>query len=437
MGGGGTPSAPGAAPTPQRPAPVLRRFWLKQTTGTCIDFEEEEPPSWVSRDFTNYQSCCETSWDQNKCMAAVPAREPEPQGPSFYPVKDIGICVDERRFAKPSNVAATFDTYKECCLLGTTDSDYCLTSYKEFYYLGDTDKCANIDDPDNPPLAVSVTYMEYAECCIKEASEITVCLDSDPDKPLQAEAVDVDPTEPRPDPEWYLPYDGTVCVDAYDKPKVRVGCMSGHRFPLGSHDFSSLKPYYIKTTYRKYARCCASEIEDVEDAKYCIDKEPTREPSIAPTFSPSTPWPTLTEICPEEYDPSATYIEGSEVHVDQVMYRCKPHPYTPYCNNEAFRPGNEESSVWEEAWTKLFGCSQEPSSKPSEAPSAYPTAPPTCKQARWHPADIRRRICTNSPDYPALWDSPPLSQTYFTDSADECCRKFYDNMRCRRRDVCD
>lgn len=129
--------------------------------------------------------------------------------------------------------------------------------------------------------------------------------------------------------------------------------------------------------------------------------------------------------------------EGSEVHVDQVMYRCKPHPYTPYCNNEAFRPGNEESSVWEEAWTKLFGCSQEPSSKPSEAPSAYPTAPPTCKQARWHPADIRRRICTNSPDYPALWDSPPLSQTYFTDSADECCRKFYDNMRCRRRDVCD
>ncbi|EJK46345.1 hypothetical protein THAOC_34993 [Thalassiosira oceanica] len=343
-------------------------------------------------------------------MAAVPEREPEPPGASFYPVEGIGVCVDERKFPRPSSVGATFGTYSECCLLGTTDSDHCLTSYKEFYYDGDTGTCVNIDDPDNPPLAVSVTYMEYADCCMKGASKVMACLDRNPDEPEQTETVDVDPTEARPDPVWYLPYAGSVCVDEYDEPKK---------------------------TYKNYVNCCAREIEDVDDAKYCMDKEPTREPSAAPTFSPSTPWPTLTEICPEEYDPTATYVAGSEVHVDEVMYRCKPHPYTPYCNNEAFRPGNEESSVWEEAWTELFGCSREPSSRPSEAPSAHPTSSPTCEAARWHPGDIHRRICTNSPDYPALWDSPPLSETYFTDSADECCRKFYDNKRCRRRNVCD
>ena len=448
MGGGTTLIPPSSTPRdppsrPSRPGVPTRRpvtllvLWLQQTSGTCINVEDEKPPSWEKDTFPNYGSCCEQSWDQNKCMAAVPTPEPEEAGPSFYPVEDIGVCVDERKFPKPTSIDTTFDTYSKCCLLGTTDSDKCMSSYREFYYDVDTDTCVKIEDPDNPPLAVAVTYLEYSACCIKAALGVTDCLDSNPDEPRQTETADVDPTEPRPDPVWYLPYAGTVCVDEYDVPKVRAGRMSDHHFLIRSHAFSYLKPYYIKTTYDNYVNCCAKEIEDVEDAKYCIDKEPTKEPSMVPTFSPSTPWPTLSVTCPEEYDPSATYIGGSEVHVNEVMYQCRPYPYTPYCNNVAFRPGIEGSTVWEEAWTKLFACVSEPSSRPSEAPSVYPTSQPTCERARWHPGDLNRRICTNSPDYPVLWDSPPLSQTYFTDSADECCEKFYENKRCRIRDVCD
>ena len=75
-----------------------------------------------------------------------------------------------------------------------------------------------------------MTYLEYSACCIKAALGVTYCLDSNPDETVKTETADVDPTEPRPDPVWYLPYAGTVCVDGYDVPKVRAGRMSDHHF---------------------------------------------------------------------------------------------------------------------------------------------------------------------------------------------------------------
>jgi hypothetical protein len=52
------------------------------------------------------------------------------------------------------------------------------------------------------------------------------------------------------------------------------------------------------------------------------------------------------------YDPNATYAEGDIVTgSDGGLYQCKPWPYTGWCSNPSYAPG--ETVHWSDAWDKL------------------------------------------------------------------------------------
>ena len=88
-----------------------------------------------------------------------------------------------------------------------------------------------------------------------------------------------------------------------------------------------------------------------------------------------------------------------------------------------------------------------PTLEPTEMPSThYPTAEQTetnngyvdgsCSGNKWHPISSTNRKCTNGiNDYPSTWNSPPLSDKFLLNSAEECCQSFYDGD-CEIIDMC-
>ena len=68
--------------------------------------------------------------------------------------------------------------------------------------------------------------------------------------------------------------------------------------------------------------------------------------------------------------------------------------------------------------------SYEPSSKPSAVASDVPSSLPTteCSALKWHYIQGPTGTCTNSPNYPSLWDVDPTIGSYFLfSSLEECC----------------
>jgi len=60
-----------------------------------------------------------------------------------------------------------------------------------------------------------------------------------------------------------------------------------------------------------------------------------------------------------------------------------------------------------------------------------------CNGRKWHPLTATARVCTNSDEYPPLWDTPQHSKVYLLNSASECCAAFYGDGKCNEIDVCD
>ena len=59
-----------------------------------------------------------------------------------------------------------------------------------------------------------------------------------------------------------------------------------------------------------------------------------------------------------------------------------------------------------------------------------------CDGRRWHPRTVTDRTCSNSHDYPPLWDQPTYSTKYLFNSFESCCRVFYEGQ-CSKEDVCN
>mmetsp|Transcript_19468 Transcript_19468/g.41640 ORF Transcript_19468/g.41640 Transcript_19468/m.41640 type:complete len:635 (+) Transcript_19468:2027-3931(+) len=64
------------------------------------------------------------------------------------------------------------------------------------------------------------------------------------------------------------------------------------------------------------------------------------------------------------------------------------------------------------------------------------TTPASVNCDRWHPKTITDRTCSNSQDYPSLWDNYPYSEQYVFNSFKQCCKKFYGGT-CNQEDVCE
>ena len=87
---------------------------------------------------------------------------------------------------------------------------------------------------------------------------------------------------------------------------------------------------------------------------------PTSSPSSQPTISPSTATPTQIVICPASYELSqvSTYDAGTEVEVNQVIYRCNDFPWAYYCTQPDFepKPDDPEDVTWQDAWREIGTC---------------------------------------------------------------------------------
>lgn len=346
--------------------------------------EEKPKPAWIKETFAHYDLCCRQSTNKKLCMRARPSQidgqplgtlRPTPTPPVTYFVDSVtGMCVSDLEKPMPNHITSSFDDYNRCCIVESRDPEKCL--------------------------------------------ENELLSDSHSSGP-----------SPVPPPVFYLLDSTGLCVNEND-------------FPM---------PYPVENTYEDYDTCCKSSGTWKEDE--CLAQKPTMSPSNFPTWSPSTPWPTETEICPESYDPSGStkYRRNDEIEVNLVVYRCM---LGAYCNMAKFQPPQEDpgaepetknngipvtnvkgkdNALWREAWERLNICVYTPTAYPTKAPNS---PAPTCK-TRWHPGDVKKRICTNSANYPSIWSEDPIMRVaYFTDTSDECCNKFYSGKRCRIRDEC-
>ena len=50
-----------------------------------------------------------------------------------------------------------------------------------------------------------------------------------------------------------------------------------------------------------------------------------------------------------------------------------------------------------------------------------------CEDRPWHPVPGGGRTCTNSLEYPKVWQHEPYSLKYFFDSAEACCGGLYND----------
>lgn len=81
------------------------------------------------------------------------------------------------------------------------------------------------------------------------------------------------------------------------------------------------------------------------------------------------------EGCPEEYAPSpTTYADASLVSLNGVVYQCKPHPDTGFCNIHS--PDSDYGYL---GWVTLGSCAGTlaPTNIPTASPSYFPTSSPT------------------------------------------------------------
>jgi len=289
------------------------------------------------------------------------------------------------------------------------------------------------------------TYDEYKRCCVLGSREKEKCLENEP---VAVDYNNLDGTNvptPVPAPEYYL-HDGTgVCVNKYE---VKMS-------------------YVVPDTFDDYEECC--EAKSWKKAE-CLAQAPTTNPTMMPSYHPSTPFPTQYAICPQAYASHVKYRNGDEVEVNEVVYRCRPPPHSMYCNMFELRPpwddpgpekvveepkttgkvghigkvvipiagiddDKDDGALWKEAWERMYVCLLPPGTSPTSSPSS---AQPTCRnRTRWHPGDMGKQICTNHPEYPELWDYEPFLTDYFADTADECCDKYYSGKKCRKREICE
>lgn len=448
---------PTRRPTPRPTSDPTKKpieFYVVETSGICVSDEDIPKPHWIERTFSDYNSCCFVARNSELCFKTRPSKDGGPPlpGPTlppgppkpWYVQESSGLCVSGSEKPKPNWIEETFSHYDLCCE-NARDVALCRkarpssvdgrplgtlrptpTPPAMFYADQNTGTC--VSDAEKPkPSYITSTFEDFNRCCILDTSDPEKCMSVGP-------SLDVESYVPTPVPPaiFYVQESSGLCVNENDVPM----------------------PYLIAKTFKGYDECCESGWN--EDT--CLAQRPTMVPTTFPTWSPSTPWPTETAFCPEAYESSGTiYKQGSEVEVNLVAYRCKPPPYSAYCNQSAFQPpqedpgvtappktnsnipvtntnGNGVDQLWQEAWERLFICVFPPSASPSMAPS---TPTPTCDKTRWHPGEFRKKICTNSASYPVIWNDPTLSQNYFVDTADECCSKFYPrSKKCRIRDVC-
>mmetsp|Transcript_8277 Transcript_8277/g.18531 ORF Transcript_8277/g.18531 Transcript_8277/m.18531 type:complete len:807 (-) Transcript_8277:157-2577(-) len=428
---------PSRQPTPRPTSYPTKKpivYYVDEQTGRCVNDEDKPMPEWIKNKYSMYRMCCRDARDPQQCLKTEPKTVNGIGTRIFFIDDKSGMCVEDTEIPKPTWVTETYSIYNLCCEAakdtqlcrkahpaGTNGGTQAPTPTPDPLYFADANgMCVN----EYQTRRLRATYVDFKRCCVLASNNPEKCLSAGPPR-----LGSIGPT-PVPLPVYYLKDSSSICVDENDV----------------------AKPDYIKDTFGDYEKCCKTGWDEVR----CLAEKPTLVPTNDPTLSPSTPWPTDSPDCPDAYDSSGAtvYERGSEVEVNEVIYRCKRNQNAIFCNQQKFEPPEEDpgptvesnipiatvanatpnsEDVWKGAWERIGICTIAPTASPSMIPTTYA---PTCL-TRWHPGDIKKRICTNSDQYPSLWDYAPLSETYFADTAEECCQTFYNGRRCRIRDDCN
>ena len=70
----------------------------------------------------------------------------------------------------------------------------------------------------------------------------------------------------------------------------------------------------------------------------------------------------------------------------------------------------------------------------SDSMGASTSSQQDCNGRKWHPKSVSNPTCSNSGNYPPVWDDNP--DQYLFSSFEHCCRAFY-GEDCNKEDVCD
>ncbi|KAL7526048.1 hypothetical protein ACHAXR_001289 [Thalassiosira sp. AJA248-18] len=145
--------------------------------------------------------------------------------------------------------------------------------------------------------------------------------------------------------------------------------------------------------------CCAlhgcDDLVEATSPKPETDAPDTNTETNAPTLRQPTAAPEQLPVCPETYDPSiaSSYGAGSEVEVNQVMYRCRGSLMESYCARSKFRPGAESRTLWIGAWETVGPCS---------SPASLPTFSPSVSVSPTNTSESNDPDQTSLPNLPAL-----------------------------------
>ena len=157
---------------------------------------------------------------------------------------------------------------------------------------------------------------------------------------------------------------------------------------------------------------------------------PSKQPTLSPSNKPSTDSPTKAQplpICPNSYRLSMTssYVAGTEVEVNYIIYKCKPYPFAYYCTLPDFQPDpyNElnNNSLWSDAWEFIGPC-RHPSTSSSptvntDSPTVAsprtdkPTTSPSSSPTTVKPSSSPSTSPTSSPSTISPSESPNKAPT--------------------------
>lgn len=171
---------------------------------------------------------------------------------------------------------------------------------------------------------------------------------------------------------------------------------------------------------------CLGVEEAIEAA---MPKNPTPEPTPSPTTGAvATPVPTRQPVlppCPPMYN-NGSYLAGDLVSTaregalssfdnkEYSYYQCKPAPYSGWCAQAAYAPG-QFSTNWNQAWTLLGRCDGDAIPPPTPPPTfrLQPTYTPTLRPTFARPATgSPTDVVATEPPGPMFSGEVPLQLTY-------------------------
>ena len=164
--------------------------------------------------------------------------------------------------------------------------------------------------------------------------------------------------------------------------------------------------------------CPARDVCGAWDGLSSTMGRPTRRPTPPPTTALTPPPTELTTLYPTLYPTD----------------RPAPTPTTQLPTSSPAEPTCGDITVAKRckrdgrcAWTEGGTC----------VPlSEAPPDPDPCDDMPWHPVPGGDGTCTNSLDYPMVWNYGPYSTEYFFDSAEACCAGLYGDGECVMVDAC-